>query len=185
MKQLVEIAAVFALLGSVEAVAAQSLGEIAKREADRRKHSASGKLYTNSDVRPEPRPAVVETAVTIPDSVAASAPEPAKQPEKSSSSASAAPAETAPVMAKEHRDETYWRTRAGQLRAHIQRLRDDIAAVETRQLELEEEPDAAPEYDVASGALTKLRRNLDAFTGELARFEERARAAKVPAEWLR
>jgi hypothetical protein len=185
MRHLVGIATTLAVLACVSPAAAQSLGEIAKREADRRKQTAAGRLYTNSDVRPEAKPSVVQTPVAVAASLTAAAPEPAQPEDKGSAAAAGTTADAAPVRAKEHRDETYWRTRARELRGHIQRLRDDVTAIETRQLELGEQPDAAPEYEVATDALTKLRRNLDSFTGELARFEERARAANVPAEWIR
>jgi hypothetical protein len=184
MKPLVGIAAMLAILGCAEPGAAQSLAEIAKREAKRRKDIAPAKVYTNSDVRPEPRPSLVETPAAVTPSVAAAVANEEEPPATSASAGGPTP-DAATAKVKEPRDETYWRNRALELRGHIQRLRDDIAAVETRQLELAEEPDAAPEYDVTTGALTKLRRNLDAFKGELARFEERARAARVPAEWLR
>lgn len=166
---------------AADAAAGQSLGEIARREADRRRQVADGRQYTNDDLRPEPQPAP-STAVQ------AAAAESAAAAGDTKSEAAAATSTDAKALppAREKRPEPYWRERAQQLRAMVQKAREEVTALEARSSGLDAagaSRAAAREGDVTREALGKARQNLRFFTEELQQFEQRARRANVPPEW--
>jgi hypothetical protein len=167
---------------ALESTSAQSLGELARREEERRRQITPGKQYTNADL-PQTQSATAP-AVTQPDSGPA-APAIDPQPAK----AADAHEETAPARGREKRDETYWRARARELGGHVQRTQTEIGSLEARLAELETQaatsPDARRERDVTAAQLRKLRQNLLSFTKEVERFEQRARADRVPADWIK
>jgi hypothetical protein len=162
---------------------AQSLGELARREEERRRQTTPGKQYTNADL-PDTASATAP-AVTQPDpgpaAAAAADPSPAK--------AADADADAPPARGREKRDETYWRTRARELRGHVQRTQTEIGSLEARLTELETQaatsPDALRERDVTAAHLRKLRQNLQSFGKEVERFEQRAHTDRVPADWIK
>lgn len=192
MKACVVIASLAVAAGSLDGLAAQSLDDIARREAERRKQTTPGKQYTNADLRADPQPAPSQTQA--PPSVApASSSEAATSSPPAAAAGSPAPAAEATAVAagREKRDEGYWRTRARELRDRVQQLRDQIEALDARVAELDAQrqagaaPSVGREHDVAAATLGRLRRNLQSFSEEIQRFEERARLQNVPAEWIR
>jgi hypothetical protein len=163
--------------------AAQSLGELGRREDARRKQVSRGKVLTDADIPSQPKP--VPTAAPAPPAAPAKA-----SPDSPSGGASrpqppsdAKPNESADV--KNPRDETYWREGARTIDTRLQRLRTDIAAVEGRLVQLESVPGSKRESDVTSAALAKLRQELQFFIDERQRFEQKAQMSNVPLEWLR
>ncbi len=164
---------------------AQSLGELAHREEERRRQTTPGKQYTNADLprtenatpapvmQPDPGPAAAAAASADPS--------PAKAP--------GADADVPPARGREKRDETYWRARARELRGHVQRTQTEIRSLEARLTELDTQaatsPDALRERDVTATHVRKLRQNLQSFAQEEERFEQRARADRVPADWIK
>jgi hypothetical protein len=164
-------------------IAAQSLGELGRREDARRKQAGRGKVLTDADLPSQPKPA---SAVPIP---ATAPPKPAAVPAGTpAGSASGQPTTEAKppelVDVKDPRDETYWRAGARDLNQRMQRIRTDIAVVEQRLAQLEGGSGAAREYDVTKDALAKLRQDLQFFSDERQRFEQKAQLSKVPLEWL-
>jgi hypothetical protein len=163
---------------------AQSLGELARREEERRRQTTSGKQYTNADL---PHSEGATVPAVIPADPAPAAPAAPADPATASRPETAADAGTA--RGREKRDEKYWRARARELRGHVQRTQTEIASVEGRLAGLETRattaPDALRERDVTSAHLRKLRQNLQSFGEEVARFEQRARADRVPADWIK
>jgi hypothetical protein len=163
---------------------AQSLGELARKEEERRRQTTPGKQYTNADlpdtdsatapavIQPGPGPAAAAAASVDPSPV----------------TAADAAEEAPPTRGREKRDETYWRARARELRGHVQRTQTEIGSLEARLTELETQaatsPAALRERDVTATHLRKLRQNLQSFGQEVDRFEQRARADRVPADWI-
>jgi hypothetical protein len=162
---------------------AQSLGELARREEERRRQTTPGKQYTNADLphtESESAPAVTQLD---PASAAAAAPDP------SPAKAPGADEDASPARGREKRDEQYWRGRARELRGHVQRTQTEIGSLEARLTELDTQaatsPDALRERDVTATHLRKLRQNLQSFGREVERFEQRARTDRVPADWIK
>ena len=160
---------------------AQSLGDYARREAERRTQFTAGRVYTNTDLAP----------------VDAPAPSPAPVPvEAATGSGAAAPATPAPgeevqppnnggiepviVKAREKRDEQYWRTLVRDLRGRVTGVNANITARETRLAEIDagpQTPTTVREREIISATVTGPERD--------ARFLTRARIAAVPEEWIR
>lgn len=192
MKILSLIMAVLVGPSGLEARAAQSLGEVARQEEARRKQITPGKKYTNENLPAVPTSSAPDVRPPggggMSSPVAADSAATAKSSRRESSPAPADGAAT--PKAREKRDETYWRNRAGELRGVIEKVRQDITKVEARVKQLDHlqgtsrSPATARERDVAGGALDKLRQDLDLYMEEFKRFEEKARSAKVPPEWI-
>jgi hypothetical protein len=183
---------VAALLTSVcwtAAPGAQSLGAIAQREAERRKQTRQGKRYTNEALRPEPAPSTSDAARTAGDSAPQAAdatkPSPGSPPSESSAAAAGGAAAEPPKAAL---NEAEWRAQARERRARLQRFRSDITALESRLAELEQSADVSPEarseQQALAAPLASLRSELAKWAAEFGRFEQRARAANVPADWI-
>ncbi|MEZ5283744.1 MAG: hypothetical protein R2712_02815 [Vicinamibacterales bacterium] len=176
---------------------AQSLGDLARREAARRKAAGeTGRVYTNDDLTPDfttPLPETVapETPAPADDAPEATtvedaAPRPDEVPgteavdaDAASSTQPAPPASPRPVPAN---DEAFWRERATLLRT---RLSDKTVQADTLRTRLATLDPADPERAVAAQALDRAVRDLEAYTGEWVRFEQQAREQGVPAHWIR
>jgi hypothetical protein len=171
------------LFGNVAAESsAQSLGELARREEARRMQITPGKQYTNADLpQTETAPAPPVMQPDLGPVAAAVDPSPAKAPD--------AGEDAPPARGREKRDETYWRARARELKGHVQRTQMEIGSLEARLTELDTQaatsPAALRERDVTATHLRKLRQNLQSFGNEVERFEQRARADRVPADWIK
>lgn len=170
-------AALVALGASVTVVEAQSLAEIARREAARRKAlKATAKVYTNKDLGPASyRP---PTPVAAPDAAAA-APPPAE-------------AQTPPEAVK---DEQYWRQRVTQARERLARGEILRAALESRinalQTDFVNRDDPAQKAVIAQDrqkAMDEMARtaaDIDRLKKEITDIQEEARKAGVPPGWVR
>lgn len=170
-------------------VAAQSLADVARAEAERRKKiAAPGKLYTNEDLRPDPfgggRPAEPAVAANAADATpAALAP------------SALAPAEAAAPAADPRRDEAYWRTRITEARQQLERSRLFADALQSRINALTTDfvnRDDPAQRDViaadrarALAELERVKREIEEQTKAIADIEEEARRAGVPPGWLR
>jgi hypothetical protein len=174
------LAAIAIVLGAATAADSQSLGQVAEQEAARRQRVASGKQYTNDNLKPESRSAGAEPVAAKVAELPAAAPDatPAAPPAAATAEAAEKP------LVKEHRTEAYWRGRTKELRGHIQRLQNEIKVIEGQLETLAEQPGPAAEMELTQTALTRLRTNLQSFTAEFERFQARGRRANVPADWL-
>lgn len=170
---------------------AQSLGDVARRQADRQA-GVAGKKYTNEDLGPVPEsaPAPATTAA------AAAATSATATPVAPKGGANAAPAgegeaATAPPKPVEKRDEKYWRERAATLRSRVADIRARTKAAEQRLKEMDDAlangagSSHAQERLVALKALEDVQSDARFMQEEVSRMENRARAANVPPEWLR
>jgi hypothetical protein len=172
-----------------QAAGAQSLADVARLEAQRRKQVKSGRVITNADLGPA-------------DSAPAQAP-PTASPAAAPAEATAVPPEAkggdgtagepdavapAPAKPREKRDEQYWRNRARDLRERLAKVEADVAGAESRVSDIDAQPGpagAAAERQVMAAALARLQAEAQARREELDRFEAFARASNVPAEWTR
>jgi hypothetical protein len=170
------------LAGSAGAQQPESLADVARREADRRRAvKSTGRVYTNADVRKatpltvaaQPQPAAGKTGA-----------EPEQPKDK--------PGQAAEV---ERKDETYWRKRMTDLQGQLTRSRLFAEALQSRVNGLW--ADFTARDDPAQRAIIEANRNealaeLDRVKGEVTQLErqisdleEEARKAGVPPGWLR
>jgi hypothetical protein len=173
-----------ALCGASSAFA-QSLGDVAKREQQRRKAAkASDKVYTNKDLGP-----------------GGTNPAPATLPPPTSTTAGpggAEPAAAASEKAEEQdpkKTEQYWRERLETARAEVQRNELFLEALQSRVNALStdfvnrDDPAQraliATDRQKALAEMERVRTTLDALKKQIADIEEEARQAGVPPGWLR
>ena len=168
--------------GSNDAFARQTptLGEIAKKEEERRKRiSAPAKVYTNKDL---PKSAAPQTPPAAP--AAATATKPAEQKPED------------PNKPKEEvKDEAWWKARITTARTELQRNEMALEAFQTRVNSLTNDFAARDDpYQRAQIAVerTKTLNELERVKAEIVRvkqqiadIEEEARVAGVPPGWLR
>ncbi|MGH8636256.1 MAG: hypothetical protein ACREUZ_03880 [Burkholderiales bacterium] len=161
---------------------AQSLGEVAAREARRRQEVGAGKRYTAEDL-----PA--DSGSAPPPNSSAAQPEAAKAPVAADTSTEPTPAGDTPPP-RELRDEKYWRMRAKEIRTKMEEIHSRVKALEGRVAELGDSIEkgagsaASREREVSERALKSAREDAEGMKGEWDRFEARARLKNVPADWL-
>lgn len=167
-------------------VSAQSLGDVARQESERRSQQAqSGKTYTNEDLD------AVESSATPPPAAPAAV---AAPPTTTTNSNGVVMQETgkgtininAPE-AKNNRDENYWRKRSRDMRENLARVRANIAAAQQRIAALEQAaptPANARERQAAETALKQLRTEESMRNTDMAQLKTFAAGQKVPPEWL-
>jgi hypothetical protein len=128
------VAAVLALLLAAPLLRAQSLGDVAKREDEKKKKAAKPpatvKVYTDEDLK-KARESGSAAVTVLPDN-----------PNRDSSSSTSDDDETVsgegPAVGGQgrpgggRRNERYWRTKAAQLRAAVQRADNRITDLESR-----------------------------------------------------
>lgn len=187
-----------ALLAGVAVPAeAQSLGEAARLEAERRARLKEPvKVITNEDLEGASFLRGVSVRIDALKPAAAATAVLSAAPEK--------PAEAAPQTAdasqgrnplvREKRDEEHWRERAKVIRDRLDRLRADSTALEGRITLLQTELQSAEgsratvltnEIEEATKSLTRYQYELGLITEEWDKFEERARQANIPVTWIR
>jgi hypothetical protein len=168
-------------------VCAQSLGDLAKREAERRKTAPpAAKTYTNEDLKK--LPPVPESGV-----------KPAGKPEDAAKPGDPAkPGDAKADAAKEPKpaqDEKYWRGRITAAREELRRnevfsdaLQSQINALSADFAGRDDPYQRAKIADDRQKKLAELGRvktEIDASTKLIADIEEEARRAGVPPGWLR
>ena len=183
-------AAVFPLLCAT-AAPAQSLVDVARQEAERRKVVvSSGKVYTNDSLRSEPPPLPpppAAEALAAPSgdaAVARTAPEAAP---------AASPVAATPVAAVP--SEAEWRTRVASAREALSRAQMFAEALQSRINALTTDfvnRDDPAQRDVVAADRQKALAELDRVRQEIgqqqkavAAIQEDARRAGVPAGWVR
>jgi hypothetical protein len=184
---------------------AQSLGDVARREAERRKTvKATGKVYTNDELKGEPLPSA-SPAAPGPQAGAGAPAAPAAPPAAGSGTkpgagappaaappAGAPPAGSAPQAAN---DEQGWRARVQASREALSRAQLFADALQSRinglSADFTARDDPAQRSAVAADRqksldeLERVRKEIQAHTKALADIQEEGRRAGVPAGWLR
>lgn len=191
----VRVVAVLALaLGGwlgARTAAGQSLGEVARREAERRKAAVGPvKVYTNDSLRPVPAPD------TVPPSTAPVLEPGAAPGDRSRAGDQAAATGQAPSGEKDPKaDPEYWRKRMADLRSQRDRNAFMMEAVQSRinalwaDFTARDDPAqrAVLESDRqrALAELERMKKDQEAFDKQVTDLYEEARRANVPAGWLR
>jgi hypothetical protein len=173
-----------ALLASAVPSRAQSLAEIASKEAARRKSDgkpAAAKVYNNDDLKPAPAPSSAVPAAA-----------PAAAPVATAKQEAAAGEQKAP---EDEKGETYWRNRMSQAREEIRRNEMFRDALQTRINSLSNDFAArddpgqraqlAADRQKAVSELARVTGEIERTTKKIADMEEEARQAGVPPGWLR
>jgi hypothetical protein len=170
---------------------AQTLGDIARKEEERRKAvKTPAHVYTLQDVE---RASGVDP--TVPVAV------PAAAPAVPAASAAAAPAATAAAQPEPSRtepaakDEAYWRGQFASARdklersnAYINALKTQYSALANRFITLSDAGERGAvlaEMQKAEAEISRLQEEVGQQTKELADLEVQARRAGVPAGWIR
>ena len=167
---------------------AQSLADVARREAERRKGlGASGKIYTNDSLRNEPAPTVPETAPPPPADGAPTDPAAPGAPP----AAPGTPGDAPPAP----QTEADWRKRVATIRDSIARLQTFSEALQSRVNALTADfvnRDDPAQRDVIAADRQKALAELDRVKQEIAQqqkalvaLQDEARRAGVPAGWVR
>lgn len=188
------------VLASVQVALAQSLADVARAEAARRKAMGKGgsKVYTNDDLK------AGNGAPTPADASAARQPE---TPPPAASTAAGRPAETAPAAAATTpapppppapdppKDEKFWRNRITAARAALQRSQAFADALQSHINGLWAEFTAVGDPIQRAGIEKKrneaiaehdrVKADIAQQTKAIAAIEEEARRASVPSGWLR
>lgn len=186
------------LLGSTAVVAhAQSLGDVARREAERRKDASRtpGRVYTNEDV------GLAEPAASTPLQPAPTdSAGPAEEPkEVTAETASTGPTvmeedpETHKVNIRttaprrEKRDEPYWRGRAKDVRDRLAKATADLTAAQSSLAALDggpKTPATARERSVVSAAVERFQSEVRYRQQDVTKMQMHAEMNKVPAAWI-
>ena len=183
--------------GSLVGVRAQSLGDVARQESERRKAiKDSGKVYTNNDLKELPR----ATTPAPPVAPAAAAPDGGKDGKETSVEGKDAvkPAVDKPGAEKEKatpKDQAYWSSRMKALQTALERDQTYAAALQSRINALttdfvnRDDPAQrariAIDREKAAAELERLKKAIIDGKRAIADFEEEARRAAVPPGWLR
>jgi hypothetical protein len=184
------VVAVAALLVTIDvrAAAAQSLGDIARAEAERRKQATSGRSYTNDDLSAEAR----AEGQAVPQQPAATAATAAPKPGSAGGvqvqeDSSAGVVNQSGTEARPKRDEQYWRARAKEIRDRQAKLQADLADAEQRLQALDAGPQtplAARERQLTATALERLRADARLADQAMTQLKTMAAATKIPLEWI-
>lgn len=189
MERWVSTAMTLALLVTVAPVSAQSLAELARKEADRRATVREpGKVYTNGDLTADfttpPAPAPSDLAPAVDEGQAPGQEAPGEEPLAPEIQDGVTPRDQQEAQPPSDRGEAYWRTRAASIRARLTAKNREIEALRQR-LASFGAGSIDPEREVTSQALTRAVDDLDAFNQEWLRLERQARDEGVPAAWIR
>ena len=165
---------------------AQSLGDVARLEAERRNQNAqAGRVYTNEDLDAVAAPDAQSPARTEAPPAAPSTTKPSgvgvqEDPSKGTLNINA-------PEAPNNRDEKYWRKRSRDMRENMARVRANIAAAERRLAALDQGPQtpaAAREREAAATAIKQLRSEENMRNQDMAQLKTFAAGQKVPPAWL-
>jgi hypothetical protein len=193
MVRLLSVAALV-FIGVANVAAAQSLGDVAKKEEQRRKTVKSGKVYTNDELKRDPTPSVPASASTgttsTPSASSTPAPAPASSGNKSGKDDSANKDGSA-----DKSDEKTWRKRITNARESLQRsqafadaLQSQLNALSTDFVNRDDpiqRQQIAKQRDGVVAELDRVKKEVAAQTKAISDIQEEARRANVPAGWVR
>ena len=178
-------------LSGSPAASGQTLGEVAKKEADRRKaQPQTGKVYTNKDL-----PASAQK----PASANPSTETPAQTPTDPVAAATEQKAEDGKAPGDkpqgDQKDQAYWKNRMATAREELRRSEVFAEALQTRVNTLNKDFSSRdnPAQRSAIGAdrtealneLTRVKQDVERGKKQIADIEEEARKAGVPPGWVR
>ena len=190
----VVVFAIAVALSATAAASGQTLGEVAKKEAERRKaQPQGGKVYTNKDL-----PASAQKPAT-PNPAATSTEAPAQTPTDPVAAATEQKAQDAKTAADkpqgDQKDQAYWKGRVAAAREELRRSEMFAEALQTRVNTLNRDFSSRdnPAQRSAIGAdrtealneLTRVKQDVERGKKQIADIEEEARKAGVPPGWVR
>lgn len=189
MKCICSACLVLALAASAAPARAQSLADIAKKEADRRKEAgdkgkpAAKKVYTNDDLKAGPAP----SPGSIPTTPAGDAAKPAAKDGAADKDAQKKP--------EDEKGEEYWRNRMAQAREELRRNEMFREALQTRINSLTNDFSArddpaqraqlADDRQKAVAEMGRVTQEIETLKKRIADIEEEARQAGIPPGWIR
>ena len=183
--------AIAAGLFTAAAASGQTLGEVAKKEAERRKaQPQGGKVYTNKDL-----PASAQKPATTNPSTDTAAQTPT-DPVAAATEQKAEDAKTAADKPQgDQKDQAYWKGRMAAAREELRRSEMFAEALQTRVNTLNRDFNSRdnPAQRSAIGAdrtealneLTRVKQDVERGKKQIADIEEEARKAGVPPGWVR
>ena len=178
-------------LSASPAASGQTLGEVAKKEADRRKaQPQTGKVYTNKDL-----PASAQKPATANPSTES----PAQTPTDPVAAATEQKAEDGKAPGDkpqgDQKDQAYWKNRMATAREELRRSEMFAEALQTRVNTLNKDFSSRdnPAQRSAIGAdrtealneLTRVKQDVERGKKQITDIEEEARTAGVPPGWVR
>lgn len=175
------------LLAAPALLFGQSLASVAKKEEERRKSvKATGKVYTNSDLRAD----ITASTVPQPSNASPEAPVPSTQVPSIN-----LPGGTVTEPGGDVKGEAYWRTRMTEARSALDRLRIFSEALQTRLNTLaadivnRDDPAQRSQLEMerqrALAEMERVKKEIADQSQAIADIEEEARKAGVPPGWLR
>jgi hypothetical protein len=178
------VAAALLSIGVAQVASAQSLGEVARKEEERRKTiKSSGKVYTNDKLKPAPQPSAPPAGSTGQASTTS--------PSAGSTSPEPAPSDTASTKG----DESTWRKRIADAREALQRSQTFADALQNQLNSLatdfvnRDDPvqrsAIAVNRDKVAVELERVKKEVAAQTKAISDIQEEARRAGVPVGWVR
>ena len=193
MVRLLSVAALV-FIGVANVAAAQSLGDVAKKEEQRRKTVKSGKVYTNDELKREPTPSVPASASTGTTSTPSASSTPAPAPASSGNNAGKDDSANKDGSADKS-DEKTWRKRITNARESLQRsqafadaLQSQLNALSTDFVNRDDpiqRQQIANKRDGVVSELDRVKKEVAAQTKAISDIQEEARRANVPAGWVR
>jgi len=193
MVRLLSVAALV-FIGVANVAAAQSLGDVAKKEEQRRKTVKSGKVYTNDELKRDPTPSVPASASTGTTSTPGASSTPAPAPASSGNNAGKDDSANKDGSADKS-DEKTWRKRITNARESLQRsqafadaLQSQLNALSTDFVNRDDpiqRQQIAKQRDGVVAELDRVKKEVAAQTKAISDIQEEARRANVPAGWVR
>jgi len=193
MVRLLSVAALV-FIGVANVAAAQSLGDVAKKEEQRRKTVKSGKVYTNDELKRDPTPSVPASASTGTTSTPSASSTPAPAPASSGNNAGKDDSANKDGSADKS-DEKTWRKRITNARESLQRsqafadaLQSQLNALSTDFVNRDDpiqRQQIANKRDGVVSELDRVKKEVAAQTKAISDIQEEARRANVPAGWVR
>ena len=193
MVRLLSVAALV-FIGVANVAAAQSLGDVAKKEEQRRKTVKSGKVYTNDELKRDPTPSVPASASTGTTSTPSASSTPAPAPASSGNNAGKDDSANKDGSADKS-DEKTWRRRITNARESLQRsqafadaLQSQLNALSTDFVNRDDpvqRQQIAKQRDGVVAELDRVKKEVAAQTKAISDIQEEARRANVPAGWVR
>jgi hypothetical protein len=182
------------VLASTTGLSAQ-LGNVARKEAERRKTAKTGKTYTNDSLPAAPQPSSAPAASGAESSDASAPPPAAPAPSAPSSDAAAPPPRVSADPAERKKEEAAWRERIKAERDALDRAKTFADALQTKINSLNtdfvnrDDPAqravVAADRDKALGEMERLKKEIADHTKAIAGIQDEARRAGVPAGWVR
>lgn len=186
------------LMGLARLAGAQTLAEVARQEEARRKAIAAKgqvKVYTNGDLRGGESPKAAPAPAPGGAPAAAPAGEPAAGQAEAASPTNPAPSGAQQQEPEQKQDEKFWRQRMTDARNDLAQAQVLLAALESRVNALttdfvnRDDPvqraGIAQDRQKALDEMDRQKKEIERLTKEIAKIQDEARKAGVPAGWLR